>query len=94
MSNFEKGKVPGNVMLDESRIYTENGKVKVRHIINESSTIDMTPHPTESRVFVKDGDVVSILSEQIQKDDIMSLEEMSALIKEEIKKIYQMNGNT
>jgi len=61
--------------LDESRIYTENGIVKVRNIINEGKNLDMAPHPTESRVFIKAGEVVTILSEKIQREQIMSVEE-------------------
>jgi hypothetical protein len=41
------------VRLDESRVYEENGVIKVRHVINESTDVDMTPLPTESRIFVK-----------------------------------------
>ena len=41
------------VRLDESRIYEENGVIKVRHVINECTDVDMTPLPTESRIFVK-----------------------------------------
>ena len=79
-------------MIDESRIYTENGEVKVRHIINESTDIDMTPHPTESRVFVKDGEVVTILSEDIENKDSMSVEIARTLIHESMRKEYQLHG--
>ena len=74
-------------------IATENGEVKVRHIINESVNVDMTPHPTESRVFVQDGKVQTILSEDIQNKGFLSLEEARQLIKMEIEKIYRMNGD-
>mgnify|MGYP004444725931 FL=1 len=78
-------------MIDESRIYTENGEVKVRHIINESTDIDMTPHPTESRVFVKNGEVVTILSEEIENKGYLSLEESKRLIISEVEAIYRQN---
>jgi len=43
-------------VLDESRVYMENGVVKVRHIMHKpGEVIDMTPHPTESRVFLRTG---------------------------------------
>ena len=81
----------GSKMIDESRIYTENGEVKVRHIINESTDIDMTPHPTESRVFVKNGEVVTILSEEIENKGYLSLEESKRLIISEVEAIYRQN---
>ena len=46
--------------MDEIRVYNENGEVKVRHIRNENP--DMTPHPNESRSFVKDGEVITEVS--------------------------------
>lgn len=79
------------IKIDESRVYVENGEVKVRHIINESGDIDMTPHPTESRIFVKDGEVVTILSEEIENNDTMSLEMARALLHESMRKEYQLH---
>ena len=79
-------------ILEEIRVYTENGEVKVRHIMHESADIDMTPHPTESRVFVKDGEVVTILSEEIEKNDFMSIETSRILILESIRMEYQLHG--
>ena len=79
-------------MIYESRIHAENGEVKVRHIINESTDIDMKPHPTESRVFVNDGEVVTILSEEIERKGYLSLEESKQLILSEIEEIYRQNG--
>jgi len=61
--------------IDESRVFMENGEVKVRHIVHENGVVDMTPHSTESRIFVKDGEVVTVLSEEIQRKNIMSVEE-------------------
>ena len=75
-------------MIDESRVYTENGEVKVRHIINESIDVDMTPHSTESRVFVKDGEVVTILSEEIERKGYMPIEISRVICEENINKIY------
>lgn len=79
------------IKIDESRVYVENGEVKVRHIINESGDIDMTPHPTESRIFVKDGEIVTILSEEIENNDTMSLEMARALLHESMRKEYQLH---
>jgi|GEM_PF-2987973 len=77
--------------LDESRIYTEDGVVKVRHIAMADAP-DMTPHPTESRIFVKDGEVVTVLSEKLQRENAMSVEEARTMTIEAVKKIYQING--
>ena len=80
-----------DIKIDESRVYVENGEVKVRHIINESDDIDMTPNPTESRIFVKDGEVVTILSEEIENNDMMSLEMARVLLHESMRKEYQLH---
>ena len=82
----------GSKMIDESRIYTENGEVKVCHISCDSACIDMTPHPTESRVFVKDGEIITILSKEIEENGYLSLEESKQLILIEIEAIYKQNG--
>jgi hypothetical protein len=73
MSNYNKTKM-NKARLDESRVYEENGVVKVRHLIHDSPIVDMTPHPTESRAFVKDGEVVTVDSEEISKTGTMSVE--------------------
>ena len=79
-------------ILDESRIYSEHGETKVRHIKRKRGDIDMTPHPTESRVFVRDGEVVTVLSEEIEERDYLSLEESKQLIIAEVETIYRQNG--
>ena len=52
----------------------------------------MTPHPTESRVFVKDGEIITILSKEIEENGYLSLEESKQLILIEIEAIYKQNG--
>ena len=52
----------------------------------------MTPHPTESRVFVKDGEVITILSKEIEENDSMSLEVARTLIHESMRLEYKING--
>ena len=79
-------------VLDESRIHTENGEVEVRHIIHESGIIDMTPHPTESRVFVKDNEVVIVFSEEIENNDSTDLETARMILHESTRKEYQLHG--
>ena len=52
----------------------------------------MTPHPTESRVFVKDGEIITILSKEIEENGYLSLEESKQLILIETEAIYKQNG--
>lgn len=59
---------------------------KQKDIINETII-------NGSRVYVEDGEVKVELSESIQKSGYMTVEEAIALTSEEIKKIYQMNGD-
>ena len=73
------------VRLDESRVYEENGVVKVRHVINESTDVDMTPLPTESRIFVKGDKVITVCSEEIKKTG-MSVEMALQLSLEHMRK--------
>lgn len=44
------------------------------------------------KVFVENGEVKSVLSEDIQRKGWMTVEEMEALIVAEIKKIYAMKN--
>ena len=82
-----------NITLDESRVYTENGKVKIKHLLLESANIDMSPHPTESRIFVKDGEVITILSEEIKQRGYLTLEETKQLIMAEVDTLQQQYDN-
>ncbi|MCF0213450.1 MAG: hypothetical protein HUK13_03235 [Muribaculaceae bacterium] len=78
-------------IIDESRVYTEDGQVKVRHIINESGDIDMKPHPTESRIFVKDGEVKIVLSEEIENNDSTDLETARMILLESTEKFHKLH---
>ena len=86
MSNYNKTKM-NKARLDENWVYEENGVVKVRHIIYDGPIVDMTPHPTESRVFVKDGEVATVDSEEISKTGTMSVEKAKQLTLEFIRKL-------
>jgi len=79
-------------IFDESRVFELDGKIQIRHIINESSAIDLTPHPTENRIIVNEGRVVTILSEEIENNGCMSVEMAKALTLESINKEYELNG--
>ena len=74
------------VRLDESRVYEENGVIKVRHVINECTDVDMTPLPTESRIFVKGDKVITVCSEEINKTGTMSVEMALQLSLEHMEK--------
>ena len=73
--------------LDENWVYEENGVVKVRHIIYDGPIVDMIPHPTELRVFEKDGEVITVDSEEIGKTGTMSVEMAKQLTLEFIRKL-------
>ena len=46
-----------------------------------------------SKVFVENGEVKTILSEEIERSGYMSVEEAKQLTIAEITKIYQLNGD-
>ena len=46
-----------------------------------------------SRIYVENGEVKTQLSEAIQQSGYMSIEESKNIIKEAVKKIYELNGN-
>ena len=45
-----------------------------------------------SKVFVENGEVKTVLSEEIQQNGYMSVEDAKQLTLEKIKKIYQLNN--
>ncbi len=45
-----------------------------------------------SKVYVENGEVKTILSEEIQKSGYMTVEEAKHLTLEKIRKIYEMNS--
>ena len=45
-----------------------------------------------SRIFVEDGEVKTVLSEDIQKSGYMSVEDSKRITLEAVKKIYELNG--
>ena len=56
---------------------------KNKNILNETIIND-------SRVYVENGEVKTLLSEEIQKTGYMTVEEMYQLIDTQIKMIYEM----
>ena len=59
----------------------------MRHIIYDGPIVDMIPHPTELRVFEKDGEVITVDSEEIGKTGTMSVEMAKQLTLEFIRKL-------
>lgn len=45
-----------------------------------------------SKVFVENGEVKTILSEEIQRTGWMTVEEAMALTENKIRKLYEING--
>ena len=45
-----------------------------------------------SKVFVENGEVKTLLSEEIQSSGYMSVEESMKITLEAVKKIYELNG--
>ena len=43
-----------------------------------------------SKVFVENGEVKTVLSEEIQRSGYMSVEELRQIIKSEVKMIYEL----
>ncbi len=67
-------------------IYNYNKKMntkKNKNILNETII-------NGSRVYVENGEVKTLLSEEIQKTGYMTVEEMYQLIDTQIKMIYEM----
>ena len=52
----------------------------------------MTPHPTESRVFVKDNEVVIVFSEERENKESTDWETARMILHESTRKEYQLHG--
>lgn len=58
----------------------------------EKSTLNEVIDINGSKVFVENGKVKTALSEEIQRTGWMPVEEARALIRNKIRKIYELNG--
>ena len=58
----------------------------------KKQTINEVVDINGSKVFVENGEVKTILSEEIQRTGYMSVEESKQLTLEAIRMIYQLNG--
>lgn len=45
-----------------------------------------------TRIYVENGDVKTILNEDIENSEYMSVDECFNIIETEVKKIYELNG--
>ena len=79
-----------DLLNTETRVYMENGKVKMYYIDIKGKDVDMKPHPTESRIFVKNGRAVTVYNEKIQKDDMMNLEEGFKIMEQELRRSVRL----
>ena len=58
----------------------------------QKQTLNETIDINGSKVFVENGEVKTVLSEAIQQNGYMSVEEAKKLTLEKIRKIYELNG--
>ena len=59
----------------------------------KKQTINEVVDINGSKVFVENGEVKTILNEEIQRTGYMSVEEAKQITIAEITKIYQLNGD-
>ena len=60
---------------------------------NNRQTLNEVVDINGSKVFVENGEVKTILSEEIERSGYMSVEEAKQLTIAKITKIYQLNGD-
>ena len=58
----------------------------------QKQTLNETIDINGSKVFVENGEVKTILSEAIQQNGYMSVEESRKITLEAVRKIYELNG--
>lgn len=61
---------------------------------NKNSMLNEVVDINGSKVFVENGEVKTVLSEDIQKSGYMSVEDSRRITIEAVKKIYALNGKT
>ena len=59
---------------------------------NNKKTLNETININGSKIFVENGKVKTVLNENINNGEYMSIEEARQLTLEKIKKIYQLNN--
>jgi hypothetical protein len=68
-------------MLTENELF-----MRKKNTMKESKTADVNG----TKIFIENGDVKTILSEQIQKTGYMTLEESFQIGVEQIRKVYEI----
>ena len=64
--------------------------MKTQNISNKRDLLNEVMDIKGSKVFVENGEVQTVLNEEIQRTGWMTLEEMYQLIKTELNMIYKM----
>ena len=76
-----------------SRNFQGRFKNNLRTIImSRKKTISEVVDINGSKVFVENGEVQTVLSEEIQRTGWMTIEEAMMLTENKIRKVYEMNG--
>lgn len=60
--------------------------------MSRKKTISEVVDINGSKVFVENGEVQTVLSEEIQRTGWMTIEEARMLTENKIRKVYEMNG--
>ena len=60
--------------------------------MSRKKTISEVVDINGSKVFVENGEVQTVLSEEIQRTGWMTIEEAMMLTENKIRKVYEMNG--
>lgn len=66
--------------------------IRGQQVYNSQKNILKDSNINGSRVYVENGDVKTQLSEEIQRNGYMSIEESRKITLEAVKKIYELNA--
>ena len=66
--------------------------MKTQDILNKTDMLNEVVDINGSKVFIEDGEVETVLNEEIQRNGWMTVEEAQALTENKIRKLYEMNG--
>jgi len=79
-----------DILNTETRVYMENGKLRIYHIDIKGKDVDMKPHPIESRIFVKNGKEVVVFSKKIQREGMMYVEEAREITLAQFRRMFRL----
>ena len=66
--------------------------MKAQDISSKKGLLNEVVDINGSKVFIENGEVKTVLSEEIQRNGWMTVEEAQALTENKIRKLYEMNG--